>query len=186
MEVLFNFLLSIWESLFPFYALAPDQRGVQWRSLPGLGVLGRLFPKVFPKEGVWYWEVGPGVHWKFPLIDEYVAEVVKVRYRNIDNISCETKDKVPMMVSLSIKFWIHNIQKALLEVEDFQDSLVTDAQNIVVEWVEEHDYAEVSAKKIIEECYPMVREVAPDWGCKLRAIGVNSRVKHRLYRFLTE
>ena len=186
MEVLFNFLLGVWRDLFPFYFLAPDMKGVQWRSFPGLGVLARWLPKVFPKDGVWVWEVGPGIHWKFPLIDDYCSEVIKVRYVNIDNISCETKDRVPMMISLSVKFWIHNIVRATLEVEDFENSLVTDAQNIVVEWVETQNYEELTVSKLVRECFPKVREVAPEWGCKLRALGANSQVKHRLYRFLTE
>lgn len=171
MEVLFNFLISIWEHIIPFVYVDPDERCVRWRGVPFVNHL-------------WVKELGPGIHLKISFFDRVSSVVVKPRYLDIADITCETKDRQVLLVSLGLKFWIHNLTKALLEVENFEESLVTDAQAIVAQWVEEHNYEDIRIAKLVEECYPKIQSAALEWGCKMRGIGVNSIAKHRVYRLL--
>lgn len=183
MEVLFQWLLNFWSQLVPFFYLDPDERGVQWRSLPEAAQLPWI--KQAAPDGVWVWDIGPGIHFKIPFIDDYGKLVVKPRNLDIDNISAETSDRVGMMISLNLKFWVSNPRRAILETEDFERSLVCDAQNIVVEWLESQTYEGLKSQTLVRECFPLIQKAAPEWGCRMRSIGVNSMIKHRTYRLLT-
>lgn len=173
MDVLFTYLFQIWEHLIPFMYVDPNERAVRWRGLP---LTNRL----------WVKELGPGIHLKIPFIDRWDAVVIKPRYLDIADVTCETKDRQILLVSLGLKFWIHNTTKAILEVEDFEESLVTDVQAIVTAWVEEHNYNEIRAENLTRECFPLTQQAALEWGCKMRGLGVNSIAKHRVYRLLTD
>lgn len=172
MDVLFAFLIEIWEQLIPFIYVDPDEVAVRWRGIPFLHRLP------------WIKELGPGIHLKIPFLDKYGSLVIKPRYLDIADVTCETKDRQVLLVSLGLKFWVHNVTKALLEVEDFEDSLITDVQAIVVQWVEQHDYEDIRASRLVEECLPPCREAALEWGCRMRGMGVNSIARHRIYRLL--
>ena len=187
MEVLFQFLVDIWERLIPWLYLDPDERGVQWRGLPGIAWLRKRWDVAFfPENGLRVWEIGPGVHWKIPFVDGYTSEVVKDRYLELDNITGESADGLTVLVTMSVKFSIGNIKRACLEVEDFETSLCTDIQNCVLLWVERHNYADITSVKLREDCTAEVKTIGTVWGCRVKEIGVNSRAKHKLYRLLTE
>jgi len=168
MQALFDTLLALAEKLWPFAVVSPWERAVCVRF------------------GKWYFARNPGTYWKWPLgIDEYVHETVVPQVVDLPEITVETKDRVPVLVSMGVQFAISDICKALVECQEFEDSLLTEVTFIATEWINDHCYTDITVESLVGGCQRKVKEAAKRWGCKVERLGVNTIAKHRVYRLVT-
>lgn len=192
MQALFNFLAGVWRDLWPWVLIAPDQGGVRVHTLPRfiVWILQRcptFWPWSIPGNGQWVREARPGACWKLPLFGE--VRVCKTTPSYVDlspNIRVKTIDNRTALISLTVKFHVHNVRRALLEVEDYGDSISIDVQTIVTAWANKQAMSDMTVERLVNECTPACRAAVLNWGCRLRELGVNSLADHRVYSLLQE
>ena len=167
MQALLDFLLGIWRDLLFFKIIAPWERGVRVRF------------------GKYYRGFGPGVHFKIPFFDTF--HIVNVRRQTVDleDQTVETRDGIPVLISLSLQYEIRNVESVFVKVQDFDVSLLTEAMNIVAAWINTHLYAECTIERIIGDNYEPIRKIGFEWGCTVLRVSVNNLARHRVYRFVT-
>jgi hypothetical protein len=173
-DILFEWLIDKVEELYPFSILSPDEAGVHIVTIPFAGKFSRWF-KSIPKNGQWVESVGPGgTVCRLPFMSEIRTTNIRRSYEDTDDIPIRTKDGRSMLLSLALKLRVTNPRKALIETEDYEMSLVTDAHNIVAQWAEEHDTQDVKIAALIQACHEPIRTACLRWGCTVEEIGVNS------------
>lgn len=167
MQSLLNFLLQIWRELLFFKIIAPWEEGLRVRV------------------GKYYRAFGPGPHFKLPFIDTF--HVVNVRRQTVDleDQTVETRDRIPVLVSLSLQYEIRNIQNVFVKVQDFDVSLLTEAMNVVAAWINTHLYEECTIDRIVTENFDPIRKIGFEWGCTVLRLSVNNFARHRVYRLVT-
>jgi regulator of protease activity HflC (stomatin/prohibitin superfamily) len=168
MEALLSVLMSLWERIWPFAVVDPWELGVRV-------TLGR-----------WYKAVKPGAYWRWPFgIQTFRTLNVQVQTVDLPEITVETKDRQTLIISLGTRFRVTDIVKAVVETQDFENSLLTDVTLIATEWVNTAVYNEVTVDTLIKNCQPKVKWAARRWGCEVEVLGVNCLAKHRVYRLVT-
>jgi regulator of protease activity HflC (stomatin/prohibitin superfamily) len=167
MATLLEGVLALWDRLWPFAVVDPWERAVRV-------TLGR-----------WYSAFGPGTYWRWPLgIQRFVAQNVMVQTVDLADTSVETADRIPLIVSLGTRYRVTDIVRALVETQDFEDSLLTDIIMIVTRWVNETAYEAITVESLVKACQPRIKYAARRWGCEVEEVGVNTLAKHRVLRLI--
>lgn len=74
--------------------------------------------------GIFNRELGPGFYWKLPFhIDRVLTENVVPRTERLTGLSTTTSDGKSVGFDVVVTYRIHDIQKALLEVNDLKDAI---------------------------------------------------------------
>src|SRR5580658_10928643 len=91
---------------------------------------------------------GPGVFWIVPVVDtltEYVDQ--RIRVTSVSAESTLTRDTVPTNVD-AIVFWlVWNAEKCLLEVANFENSILMSAQTALREAIGRHELSQMIAER---------------------------------------
>ena len=182
MQAIFDFLLSVWEKLLPWAVVEPNEAGVRIRSVPFISWLAPRFR--IPPGGQWVAEVAPGAVFKLPLFDTIKKCVVKRRNIDLSNITVELRGGATYIISLTLRYAVKNVRRALLETEDFDASLVTDVTSIVARWATHQEGMEPD--RMLSECYEPVRVAGFRWGCEVEQLALNTVAKHRIYRIVQD
>lgn len=167
MQAILDFFLSVWRELIPYWTIQPWEEGIRVRC------------------GRWVKKVGPGMHWKWWVLDRFHAMNVMRQTVDLPDQTVETLDRVPVFISLSIQYEIRHIDKVYLMVQDFDGSLATEAMNEVAHWVNSHNYHNCTIPKIIAGNERAVRRIGFEWGCEVKQLSLNNLAKHRVYRLVT-
>ena len=168
MQALFDWLMSIWDSLIPLTIIDPWEEGIRVRV------------------GKWVKRIGPGPVLTWWFIDEVFTINTLRQVVDLNNDSVETLDRVPMLVSITITYKIRDAAKTWLSVQDHDESIVTDAMTIVAAWINKTNYEDVTVENLIAACEPDIRKSGFRWGCEVEWIGVMDLAKHRVLRLLLE
>ncbi len=111
----------------------------------------------------------------FPIIDK-VAQFVDQRIR-VSDFSAETTltaDTVPVKVD-AIAFWmVWDAQKAVLEVEAFQDAVILSAQTALRNAIGKHDLAELLSERdrLGQEIQAVLDAKTSAWGVTTQAVEI--------------
>ena len=168
MQPILDFLVSLFDKIWPFAAVDPWELAVRVRW------------------GKHYVERGPGVYWRWPFgIDRFFCVVVPVQTIDLPEITVETSDRVAMLLSLATRYKVTDVTQARVLTQDYETSLLTDVTMVVTEWINETPYADVTVDNLIKACQPNIKRLAKRWGCEVEALGVNTIAKHRVYRLVT-
>ncbi len=171
MEALLSFLSDLWDRLIPWTTVDPWEEGVRVRSVP------------FRTQKTT--KIMPGVVFTIPFFDAVEAINVRRQVEVLDDQSVETSDRVSMLVAVTVKYDIKNVERLFLRVQDHDDSLAAETQSIVAAWVNATEYKDMTISNLVDGCYNAVRDEGWKWGCEVKGLGVNSLSKHRPYRLLT-
>lgn len=172
MDTLFSFLAQFFDRLGLWVSIQPNELALRIRSIP------------LRQQQVS--DHTPGVVWKLPFFDRIIKEVVKRRTVDLTNITVETVDRKPYIISLTLTYYVHNLRKALLDCEHFDTSLCVDAQRIVAHWANGTISDYVNVDKLEAACYDKIRASGFRWGCTIEEVGVNSISQHRVYRLMVD
>jgi len=117
----------------------------------------------------------PGLFLLLPIVDK-VAQFVDQRIR-VSDFSAETTltaDTVPVNVD-AIAFWmVWDAEKAVLEVEAFQDAVVLSAQTALRNAIGKHDLAELLSERdrLGSEIQAVLDEKTNAWGITTQAVEI--------------
>ena len=159
LEKLIDLIVSWWNTIVPFFVLDEYERGVVLR----LGRFNR--------------EVGPGLHPKWPFVEDIMSENVVTETKHHYDQHLTTKDKVHVSIRMLTKFRICNVRTFLLEVED-ADSVLSDAvMRIAAKAVAESTYEEFVGEKWEPMVSRRVKLEAKKYGVEVEECSVNQRYK---------
>jgi len=118
---------------------------------------------------------GPGMFWIIPIVDSVSTAVdQRVRVGNVKAESTLTKDTVPVSVD-AVYFWIvWNAEKAILEVEDFEQAIAMAAQTALRESIGRHELAQMITEResIGVELQRTLDEKTNPWGITIQSVEV--------------
>ena len=117
MTALINAIVDFLASLQFFTIITPEDRGVLLR----MGMFCRLFY--------------PGFHWHWPIIDEVRVVTVVEQAVDLPEQSVTTKDYCTVLVGGTIRYEVFNPRKALLNVQDYDETLQIIAMGSLLSYI---------------------------------------------------
>lgn len=154
-DKLIDVLVQAWDSLKPWEILRVYERGVRLR--------GGKFKEV----------LGPGVHFKIPLLDDIVTDNVVTRTRNFSPQALATKDGKTVQVSGILRFSIRDVKKALLEVEGVDDATRDTGYLVIADAVQNSTYEEVRRAEFAEKLTKAARKRGWRYGIEVEELGLS-------------
>ena len=113
--------------------------------------------------------------WIVPVIDSVSPAVdQRVRVGNVKAESTLTKDTVPVSVD-AVYFWVvWNAEKAILEVEDFEEAIAMAAQTALREAIGRHELAQMITEResIGVELQLTLDQKTNPWGITIQSVEV--------------
>jgi len=118
---------------------------------------------------------GPGPFVVIPIVDR-VSRFVdqRVRVASVTAETALTKDTVPVNVD-AIVFWvIWNVEKAVLEVEDFTEAVAVSAQTALRESIGRHELAQMITDREVlgQELQRILDEKTNPWGITVQSVEI--------------
>jgi regulator of protease activity HflC (stomatin/prohibitin superfamily) len=118
---------------------------------------------------------GPGVFWIVPVVDTLTAYVdQRIRVTSVSAESTLTRDSVPTNVD-AIVFWVvWNAEKSLLEVADFENSILMSAQTALREAIGRHELSQMIAERetLGRELQRVLDEKTNPWGITVQSVEI--------------
>lgn len=118
---------------------------------------------------------GPGLFFVIPVVDSvsrYVDQ--RVRVANVSAESALTRDTVPVSVD-AIVFWVvWNAEKAILEVENFDNSIAMSAQTALRESIGRHELSQMitDRESMGRELQHILEEKTSAWGITVQSVEI--------------
>jgi regulator of protease activity HflC (stomatin/prohibitin superfamily) len=119
--------------------------------------------------------IGPGVFMIVPVI-ESLSQIVDQRVR-VANVSAETtltRDTVPVNVDAIVFWMVWNAEKAVLEVESYNDAITMSAQTALRESIGRHDLHQALAEREMlgQELQKILDEKTTSWGITVQSVEI--------------
>ncbi len=119
--------------------------------------------------------LGPGVFLIVPVI-ETLSQFVDQRVR-VANVSAETtltRDTVPVNVDAIVFWMVWNAEKAVLEVESYEDAISMSAQTALRESIGRHDLHQALAERetLGQELQKILDEKTNPWGITVQSVEI--------------
>lgn len=119
--------------------------------------------------------VGPGLHWKWPIVERYKVEETKHTTLDLEPQVIQLKDDLVYEVDCKVMYQIVDLRKALIEIDD----LVTGLQNRVVMAVQRvvqaqdrHTVRDTDA--MVDAIRDTLRLVEEQWGVRILRFGFSN------------
>jgi len=130
--------------------------------------------------------LGPGLHFKFPFVDEVLYQHVVVTTLSLPAQSLYTLDKQNFVVKGVIKYKIADVKIFLLEVYDAQDALSDMTLGIIKNVI-----ISLPAEKCIDPeldnlLTKKVRMEAKKWGVEIQQVTLTDVAPIRSYRLMND
>ena len=119
--------------------------------------------------------IGPGVFMIVPVV-ESLSQIVDQRVR-VANVSAETtltRDTVPVNVDAIVFWMVWNAEKAVLEVENYNDAINMSAQTALRESIGRHDLHQALAEREMlgQELQKILDEKTTSWGITVQSVEI--------------
>jgi len=118
---------------------------------------------------------GPGMFWIVPVVDTLSAYVdQRIRVTSVSAESTLTRDTVPTNVD-AIVFWlVWNAEKSLLEVADFENSILMSAQTALREAIGRHELSQMIAERetLGRDLQRVLDEKTNPWGITVQSVEI--------------
>ena len=118
---------------------------------------------------------GPGFFAVVPLIDRVGYHIdQRIRTTAFGAESCLTRDTVPVNVD-AIAFWVvYDVERAALEVQDYQQAVTLAAQTALRDAIGKHDLAELiqSRKELGHGLQEALDRKMHDWGIQVQSVEI--------------
>ena len=136
----------------------------------------------------WVRELLPG-NWYLliPLIMEHAVIPIKVQPKDIRVQSVWTKDGKDLAVGGAIIYYVREPMKAILDVNDYDESIQIIALAEIRKWVGQHTLAELreGMEELSKQLLAAVREGSSGWGLKIQSVEITDIGVTRNIRLLT-
>ncbi len=122
---------------------------------------------------------GPGFFTVVPILDRVGYHIdQRIRTTAFGAESCLTKDTVPVNVD-AIAFWVvYDVERAALEVQDYQQAVVLAAQTALRDAIGKHELAELiqSRKELGKGLQEALDRKMHDWGIQVQSVEIRDVV----------
>jgi regulator of protease activity HflC (stomatin/prohibitin superfamily) len=118
---------------------------------------------------------GPGLFTIIPVVDElslYVDQ--RVRVSKVSAESALTRDTVPVNVDAIVFWMVWNVEKSILEVENFSDAITMSAQTALRESIGRHELAQMITERetLGKELQRILDEKTNPWGITVQSVEI--------------
>jgi regulator of protease activity HflC (stomatin/prohibitin superfamily) len=118
---------------------------------------------------------GPGMFHMIPIVDvatRYVDQ--RVRVANVSAESTLTRDTVPVNVDAIVFWMVWNAEKAVLEVQNFDDAILMSAQTALRESIGRHELHQMVAEREMlgQELQRILDEKTNPWGITVQSVEI--------------
>lgn len=168
MQAFVDLLRSFFQSLQMWVIINPWERGLRTRLGKHIKVLQ------------------PGIHIMLPIIDETLTLTITPQIINLPNQSVNTSDSVAVAISGAVEYGIIDVRRAMLNVQDFDESLQNLAMGITAHFVAEREYHECELIDLEEQICAGIREACESWGLDVRRVYLTDFVEHKVYRVMSD
>lgn len=123
--------------------------------------------------GTWVTNMLPGRwYWMIPWFMEHEVCSTKTQVADIRAQSNWTSDGYNVTVGTSVRYYVSDPMKALLEVHDYDQSLQNIVLGVVCEYIGKHslEQLKVAAKELTALLLAEVRTASAGWGLKVQAV----------------
>jgi regulator of protease activity HflC (stomatin/prohibitin superfamily) len=138
---------------------------------------------VFLRGGKYRKTLKPGFYWKLPLYDYIQKICVTQQVVNLPNQSLTAKDGRVLALSGTLKYQIEDVRKALLNVYDYDQSLINLAMSALGEYVSLSN--DTSYESICIEVTESIQSDAEEWGIDILDFWLTDFAEHKVYRIMT-
>lgn len=167
-DKLIDVLVETWHQIVPFIIIRDYEEAVMLR-------FGK-FKEVLK----------PGIHFKFPVVDEVIDQHVVITTLSLDAQSLYTLDKQNIVVKAVIKYKISDVKTFLLEVYDAQDALSDMAQSIIKNVIMSMTMDECTDSELDNTLTKKVRVEARKWGVEVQQVTLTDLAPIRSFRFIND
>ena len=118
---------------------------------------------------------GPGVFFILPIIDSVSAYVdQRVRVSSFKAQQTLTKDTVPVNVDAVVYWTVWDVEKAVLEVQDYQEAIEHIAQTGLRDTIGKHELSTLLQErdKIAEDLQILLDQNTNPWGITCQTVGI--------------
>ena len=118
---------------------------------------------------------GPGVFFILPIIDSVSAYVdQRVRVSSFKAEQTLTKDTVPVNVDAVVYWTVWDLEKAVLEVQDYQEAIEHIAQTGLRDTIGKHELSTLLQErdKIAEDLQILLDQNTNPWGITCQTVGI--------------
>lgn len=118
---------------------------------------------------------GPGVFFILPIIDSVSAYVdQRVRVSSFKAEQTLTKDTVPVNVDAVVYWTVWGVEKAVLEVQDYQEAIEHIAQTGLRDTIGKHELSTLLQErdKIAEDLQILLDQNTNPWGITCQTVGI--------------
>jgi regulator of protease activity HflC (stomatin/prohibitin superfamily) len=122
---------------------------------------------------------GPGLFTVIPLVDRVGYHIdQRIRTSDFAAESCLTRDTVPVNVD-AIAFWVvYDVERAALEVQDYEEAVTLAAQTALRDAIGKHELAELiqSRKELGRGLQEALDRKMHDWGIQVQSVEIRDVV----------
>ena len=118
---------------------------------------------------------GPGMFFIWPILDKVIDYIdQRVRVTDFKADQTLTKDTVPVNVVAVLYWTVWDVEKAALEVQDYQTAIQYIAQTGLRDIIGKHELAELlqDRDKIAEDLQKLLDENTNPWGITCQTVGI--------------
>jgi len=116
----------------------------------------------------------PGLTWVEPITQRLVVIDKRIRTIDVKPQECITRDSVPVEIDAVIYFRVKDSEKAVINVEDFEEASYKLAQTVLRDVIGKKNLDEVLAKKdeIGKEIMKIIQEPTDEWGIEITNVEI--------------
>jgi regulator of protease activity HflC (stomatin/prohibitin superfamily) len=119
--------------------------------------------------------VGPGVHFKWPVIEKFRVKETKDTTLDLEPQVIQLKDDLVYEVDAKIIYQVKDLAKALIEVDDLVQGLKNRATLAVQRVVKRQDRESIrDMARMVQEVREELAEVEKEWGVKVHEFGFSN------------
>lgn len=167
-ERLFDFLVSIWEAVCPWFIVPQYEQSVVLRF------------------GAFKRERGTGLHWRWPLIEATLSCSVVYTTTGMPNQSLVTSDGHILTMAAAYRHRVNNARVYLLETSDTDQAVQDVVQIALAEAVRESTWSEVNSREFWERVTRIAARESIQWGVRITKVGYTDLAKIRVLRLLVD
>ncbi len=116
--------------------------------------------------------VGPGLFFKWPILETYVRRDKRIRTLDIPQQQVITRDNISVGIDAVVFLKVMDTRKTIVEIQDFVYSVKQYAQTTLRNVIGQKDLDELLSKReeIAEEIKKVVDEVTDEWGVDIISV----------------
>jgi len=160
---------------YPFWMAAAGVSFITWLATNSLKVAEQWERAVVLQFGAYKGLRGPGYFFIIPII-EYISHHVdqRIRARQFGAETTLTRDTVPVDVDAIFFYVIWDAEKAVLEVEKYEDAILFSAQTALRDIIGKHDLAEIlqSRRELGQSLQEILETKTHEWGITIQSVEI--------------